>query len=173
MRACSPLAILLFSLCCPAWQGEAPPAMPSQRLDPAIQKIISEISEENISVILKKLESFETRNTLSDAGSPTRGIGAARQWIFDQLKSYSARLEVRFDTHMIPKGGRVWKEVELRNVMAVLPGKQDPERWVLVTGHYDSLNLRVPAEMRGDQEKMANILAVFELILFVVLFLDV
>ncbi len=151
--------IILFSLLCVAWQGEPPRPMPSQRLDPAIQKIISEISEENISAILKKLESFETRNTLSDAGSPTRGIGAARQWIFDQFKSYSPRLEVSFDTHMIPKGGRVWKEVELRNVVAILPGKRDPERWVLATGHYDTLNLRVPPEMRGDQEKTANILA--------------
>jgi hypothetical protein len=133
--------------------------MPSQRLDPGIQRIVSEISEENIAAILKKLESFGTRNTLSDANDPARGIGAARQWIFDQFKGYSPRLEVSFDTHMIPKGGRVWKDVELRNVMAVLKGKQDPERWILVTGHYDSLNLRIPPEMRGDQEKMANIVA--------------
>jgi len=153
------VAVLLLPLCGAAWQGDVPQPAPSQRLDPAIQKIVSEISEDNITTILKKLESFETRNTLSDAASPTRGIGAARQWIFDQLKSYSPRLEVSFDTHTIPKGGRVWKEVELRNVMAVLPGKQDPGRWILVTGHYDSLNLRIPPEMRGDQEKMADIAA--------------
>ena len=160
MRACYlPAAIILFPLCTLAGRGDTPPPMPAQRLDPAIQKVISEISEENITAILKKLENFETRNTLSEAGSPTRGIGAARQWIFDQLKSYSPRLEVSFDPHVIPRGGRIWKEVELRNVMAVLPGQQDPERWILVTGHYDSLNLRVPAEMRGDQEKTANIAA--------------
>jgi hypothetical protein len=151
--------VFLPSLCSVAWQGDVSPPAPSQRLDPAIQKVVSEISEENIAATLKKLEGFGTRNTLSDANDPARGIGAARQWIFEQLKSYSPRLEVSFDTHMIPKGGRVWKEVELRNVMAVLKGKQDPERWILVTGHYDSLNLRIPPEMRGDQEKMANIVA--------------
>ena len=108
MRDRLPAAVvLLFPLCCAAWQGDSPAPAPSQRLDPAVQKIVSEISEENITTILKKLESFETRNTLSDTTSPTRGIGAARQWIFDQLKSYSPRLEVSFDTHMIPKGGRV------------------------------------------------------------------
>ena len=151
------ITAFLFSASALAWQGEVPPPLPSQRLDPNIQKVISEISEENIAAILKKLEGFGTRNTLSDTNDPARGIGAARQWIFDQFRSYSPRLEVSFDTHMIPKGGRIWKDVELRNVMAVQKGKQDPERWILVTGHYDSLNLRIPPEMRGDLEKMANI----------------
>lgn len=135
---------------------------PSQRLDPKIQKIVSEISAERIAEIEKKLESFETRNTLSDPNQPNRGIGAARQWIFDQFKSYSPRLEVRFDTHTIPKDDdRVWKDVELRNVVAVLPGKmqQSASRWIMITGHYDSLNLRVPQELRDDEAKAAEIVA--------------
>ena len=134
---------------------------PSQRLDPRIQKIVSEISADRIAEIEKKLESFETRNTLSDPNQPNRGIGAARQWILDQMAGYSPRLQVSFDTHTIPKAGRVWKEIELRNVVAVLPGKmqQAAGRWILITGHYDSLNLRVPQEMRGDQAKAAEIVA--------------
>jgi len=142
------------------WQDETPP-MPSQRLDPKIQKIVSEISADRIAEILKKLESFETRNTLSDATQPNRGIGAARQWIFDQFKSYSPRLQVSFDTHTIPKAGRVWKEVELRNVVAVLPGKmqQSGDRWIMITGHYDSLNLRVPPELKDQPAKAAELIA--------------
>jgi hypothetical protein len=142
------------------WQDEAPP-MPSQRLDPKIQKIVSEISVDRIAEILKKLESFETRNTLSDPSQPNRGIGAARQWIFDRFKSYSPRLQVSFDTHMIPKAGRVWKDVELRNVVAVLPGKmqQAADRWIMITGHYDSLNLRVPPELKNDPAKAAELTA--------------
>jgi hypothetical protein len=142
------------------WQDEASP-MPSQRLDPKIQKIVSEISADRIAEILKKLESFETRNTLSDPSQPNRGIGAARQWIFDQFKSYSPRLQVSFDTHTIPKAGRVWKDVELRNVVAVLPGKmqQAADRWIMITGHYDSLNLRVPPELRNEPAKAAELIA--------------
>jgi peptidase M28-like protein len=134
---------------------------PTQRLDPKIQKIVADISADRIAEIEKKLESFETRNTLSDPNQPNRGIGAARQWILDQFKSYSPRLEVSFDTHTIPKGGRVWKEVELRNVVAVLPGKmpQAASRWIMITGHYDSLNLRVPQELRSDPAKAAEIVA--------------
>ena len=66
-------------------------------------------------------------------------------------------LRLSFDTHDIPRGGRVWKDVELRNVVAILPGKQDKDRWILISGHYDSLNLRVPAEMRGQPEKSAEL----------------
>src|SRR5205823_3959110 len=88
---------------------------------------------------LQKLVSFGTRNTLSDATSPTRGIGAARQWIYDELKRTSPRLQVSFDTHQIPAKGRITRDVELRNVMAVLPGKT-PRR-IYVSGHYDSVSL--------------------------------
>jgi hypothetical protein len=132
---------------------------PSQRLDPKIQKIVSEISADRIAEIEKKLESFETRNTVSDPTQPNRGVGAARQWIFDQFKSYSPRLEVSFDTHTIPKAARIYKDIELRNVVAVLPGKmqQAADRWVMITGHYDTINLRVPPEMRRDPAKAAEL----------------
>jgi len=132
---------------------------PSQRLDPKIQKIVSEISADRIAEIEKKLESFETRNTLSDPTQTTRGIGAARQWIFDQFKSYSLRLEVSFDVHTIPKAARIYKDVELRNVVAILPGKmqQAADRWIMITGHYDTVNLKVPPEMRRDPAKAAEL----------------
>jgi hypothetical protein len=132
---------------------------PSQRLDPKIQKIVAEISADRIAEIEKKLESFETRNTVSDPTQPNRGVGAARQWIFDQFKSYSPRLEVSFDTHTIPKAARIYKDIELRNVVAILPGKmqQAADRWIMITGHYDTVNLKVPPEMRRDPAKAAEL----------------
>jgi hypothetical protein len=154
-------AVLLscFPAMC-AGQAEVIP-QPPQRLDPTIQKIVTEISEDRISAILRKLESFETRHTLSDPSQTNRGIGVARQWIFDEFKSYSPRLEVSFDTHQIPKGGRIWKDVELRNVVAILPGTspQATKRWILVSGHYDSLNLKDAADLRSQPEKAAELFA--------------
>ena len=130
-----------------------------QRLDPLIEKIVSQISVERIGAILRKLESFETRNTLSDPTQTNRGIGVARQWLLDEFKSYSPRLEVSFDTHQIPKGGRVWKDVELRNVVAILPGTTASNRWIMVAGHYDSLNLKIPPELRQNPAKAAELYA--------------
>jgi len=41
-------------------------------------------------------------------------------------------------------GQRIFKDVDLYNVIAVLPGKTMPETQVWITGHYDSLNLGTP-----------------------------
>jgi hypothetical protein len=112
--------------------AQAPPD-----LDPRIIALVSQVSEARLVVLLKKLESFGTRNTLSSVDSPTRGIGAARQWIFDELKGYSPRLQVAFETYRIAKQGRITRDVEARNVMAVLPGRS-PRR-VYISGHYDTV----------------------------------
>src|SRR5437667_3182309 len=106
-------------------------------LDPRLVKLVASISEERLGAILKKLESFETRNTLSSVDSSTRGIGAARQWIFDEMKSYSPKLQVSFDSYHVAKQGRITHDVELRNVMAILPGRT-PRR-IYVSGHYDTV----------------------------------
>src|SRR5436305_4617123 len=106
-------------------------------LDPRIEKLVATVSSDRLGAILKKLESFETRSTLSSTTSTTRGVGAARQWIFDELKGYSPRLQVSFDTYQVPKQGRITRDVELRNVMAILSGRS-PRR-IYVSGHYDTV----------------------------------
>jgi peptidase M28-like protein len=106
-------------------------------LDPRIVKLVGSISEERLSAILKKLESFETRSTLSSTTSPTRGVGAAREWIRQEMASYSPKLQVAFDAYQVAPQGRITRPVDLRNVMAMLPGKS-PRR-VYVSGHYDTV----------------------------------
>jgi hypothetical protein len=106
-------------------------------LDPRIVRLVSSISDERLGAILKKLESFETRNTLSSTGSPTRGIGAAREWILQEMRSYSPKLHVSFDAYQVAPQGRITRQVDLRNVMAILPGR-NPRR-IYVSGHYDTV----------------------------------
>jgi hypothetical protein len=106
-------------------------------LDPRIVKLVGSVSEERLGAILKKLESFETRSTLSSTASTTRGIGAARQWILDEMKGYSPRLQVSFDSYQLAPQGRITRSVEVRNVMAILPGRS-PRR-IYVSGHYDTV----------------------------------
>ncbi len=118
----------------------AQPAKPAD-VDARISKLVASISESRMEQLLRTLVGFGTRYTLSDTTSATRGIGAARQWIFDELKRSSPRLQVSFDTHQIPRGAYRWitRDVELRNVVAVLPGRS--ARRIYVSGHYDTLNL--------------------------------
>ncbi len=121
-----------------------PAKRPPQTPDPAIQWIVSEISEQRVAAIMQRLGEFGTRNTASDPSQTNRGVGAARQWIFDQFQSYSPRLKVSFDTYTIPKTNRLYKPTELRNVLAILPGTAPDasNRWILVSGHYDSINFK-------------------------------
>ena len=52
------------------------------------------------------------------------------------MKGYSPKLQVSFDTYKVATQGRITRDVELRNVMAVLPGRS-PRR-IYVSGHYDT-----------------------------------
>ena len=106
-------------------------------LDQRIVKLVASVSEERLGNILRQLQSFETRSSLSSTTSRTRGVGAARQWILDEMKGYSPKLQVSFDTYQVIAQGRITRDAELRNVMAVLPGKT--QRRIYVSGHYDTV----------------------------------
>lgn len=111
-------------------------------VNPKIQEMMGQVSEARVKAILEKLESFGTRNTMSNADDPVHGIGAARTWILNEMKGYSPKLQVRFEKFRVKKQGqRIFKDVDLYNVVAYLPGKKMPETVVVVGGHYDSLNL--------------------------------
>ncbi|MCA1624979.1 MAG: M20/M25/M40 family metallo-hydrolase [Acidobacteria bacterium] len=108
-----------------------------------IVKIFREISAQNIENTIRKLVSFGTRNTLSAQDNPTRGIGAARDWIFDEFQRISRGcnncLTVEKQTFLQPKANRVPEPTNLTNVVATLRGTQNPERVYVVSGHYDSM----------------------------------
>ncbi len=106
--------------------------------DPRVAGLVASISEARLVETLRKLASFETRHTLSATDARARGIGAARQWIHDEMRRAGPRLAVDFDAYEIPpQGERITKEVEIRNVVAILPGRT-PRR-LYVTAHYDTV----------------------------------
>lgn len=130
--------------------------------DPGVQKMLREISAERFAASVKTLAGFVTRGNFSDPNQKTRGIGAARRWLADQFKSYSPRLEVTFDT--TKKG-----ETEIVSVIATLPGATQPRKQILVTAHYDSINLKVKgpaaaeAPAPGADDDASGTAAVLEL----------
>jgi hypothetical protein len=108
--------------------------------DPRVTALVGAVSQERLQAIVTRLASFGTRSTLSDTVSTTRGIGAARRWIHEQFRSYSPRLQVSYDRHPVAQQGRITRDLELVNVVAVLPGRT--ARRVYITGHYDTVNPR-------------------------------
>src|SRR6516164_1500374 len=137
----SPTRRLIFALTayC-ALEAFAQP--PTTRLNPLVSKVVDGVSEERIAATMKKLESFGTRYVLSEKDNPTHGIGGAQHWIFDEFKSYSPRLQVSYDAFTLKKSQRIPQDTELANVVAVLPGTINKDRYVVIGGHYDSIASR-------------------------------
>ncbi len=111
--------------------------------DPAIVKMLSDVSAARIEADIKKLESFGTRNTLSAQDDPKRGIGAARDWIFAEFERISAACEgcltVEKQAFTQPVAPRIPQPTVITNVLATLKGTTDPDRIYVVSGHYDSM----------------------------------
>lgn len=105
--------------------------------------LLKQVSEKKIEEYDRKLVSFGTRNLNSAQDDPKRGIGAARDWIFEEFRRISADcggcLQVEKQTFLQEKGRRVPVAVELTNVVATLKGMTDPDRVYVVSGHYDSM----------------------------------
>jgi len=124
----------------PSRETSKPPAR-----NPQIAKLVKEIDPRNIENTIRKLVSFGTRNTLSEQDNPTRGIGAARDWLYGEFQKAAAasegRMTVEKQTFEQPKAARVPQPTMLTNVVATLKGNQ-PEsvnRVYVVSGHYDSM----------------------------------
>lgn len=111
--------------------------------------MLAEVSPANLHAIVAKLASFGTRHTLSDTTSATRGIGAARAWIKSEMVRVAAEsgrtgddaVAVSFDAHKVAADGkRVTRDVDVVNVVAVVPGALPSARTrrYYVMGHYDS-----------------------------------
>lgn len=112
--------------------------------DPRIQEIVGAVSAARIERDIRTLVGFGTRHTLSDTVSQTRGIGAARRWIYDEFQRISQAcdgcLEVMYQSDLV-KGDtatRIKEDVNVVNVVAILRGRTDPNRYVIMSGDIDS-----------------------------------
>jgi hypothetical protein len=117
---------------------ELVPQAPSDEL----REMLDEINPDNIEAIIKKLVSFGTRHTLSIQNSTTRGIGAARDWIYSEMSKYAehseGRMTAEIQSYIQGVGTRVDVPTKISNVLATIKGSSEPERVYVITGHYDS-----------------------------------
>ncbi len=121
--------------------GPGRPAAP-QLPDAELRAVLAEIDPARIEATVRTLVSFGTRHTLSSQDDPARGIGAARDWIAAQLRSYAAtsggRMTVTVPSYVQPVAERVPTPTRISNVVATLRGSTSPNRTYVVSGHYDS-----------------------------------
>lgn len=91
---------------------------------------------------IRKLTGFGTRHTLSMTESETRGIGAARRWILSEFEEISRAcggcLNVYIQSDVVSGEPRIPEATEIVNVIAILKGQSDPNRYVIMSGDIDS-----------------------------------
>ncbi|KAK4501911.1 hypothetical protein PRZ48_007720 [Zasmidium cellare] len=125
-----------------------------QQPDAELQQMVQQIDEARVENIIKKLVSFGTRHTLSTQNSTTRGIGAARDWIYKEMQTLArpsnGTMQVYFNSYIQGiDAERIPFPVNITNVVAQINGTDDPDRVYVVTGHYDSRRIDV-LDYTGD-----------------------
>ncbi|MEV0638481.1 M20/M25/M40 family metallo-hydrolase [Streptomyces sp. NPDC050619] len=107
-----------------------------------LRALLREIDADRIEATVRKLVSFGTRHTLSAQDDPKRGIGAARDWLLAELRSYAAdsggRMTAELQSYVQEPASRIPTATRITNVIATLRGSVTPERIYVVSGHYDS-----------------------------------
>jgi hypothetical protein len=141
----TPAALLALAFAASGAQAQqAPAASGPGGENPRIHEIVRAVQPARIERDVRALAGFGTRHTLSDTVSSTRGIGAARRWIYDEFQRISREcggcLEVSYVSEIIPGNaqGRIPVDTRVVNVVAIQRGQTDPGRFVIIQGHYDS-----------------------------------
>ena len=164
------IVLALLSASASGAQAPAPAGVPSLE-DPRIHALVDSSSPSRIERDIRTLVGFGTRHTLSDTLSATRGIGAARRWIFDEFTRISRAcggcLEVRYVSDIVRGDSttRIRRDVAIVNVVAIQRGRTDPGRYVLLSGDIDSRVtdvMNATAESPGANDNASGIAATLE-----------
>lgn len=139
--------------------------------DAAIETMVAEVNPDSLRSYITKMVSLGTRNTLSTQSDPKRGIGAARQWVFQKFSEFAkksgGRLSAFIDTTTLQADGRrVNRALVLGNVIATLKGTDpaDP-RIFLISGHLDNMRSNVmdsTGDAPGANDNASGVTAVIE-----------
>lgn len=124
-----------------------------QTPDSELREMLAEVDPARIRNIVTTLANFGTRHTLSSQTNSTRGIGAARDWIFRQMNELArpanGTASVYLNSYIQGVAERISFPVNISNVVAEIKGSVDPNRVYVVTGHYDSRRIDI-MDYTGD-----------------------
>lgn len=109
---------------------------------PAVRAMLRQIGPGNLKADDSALAAFGTRHTASSQTDPVRGVGAAANWIFQQLQAIAATsggaMTVQKQTFVQPVSSTIPVPTTITNVIATLHGTASPQRFYVVGAHYDS-----------------------------------
>ncbi|KAI9694842.1 MAG: hypothetical protein M1822_000458 [Bathelium mastoideum] len=154
-----------------AWPASSvgEPLVP-QAADSELTDLLAQFDPSRIQNIIQTLTNFGTRHTLSTQTDPTRGIGAARDWIAKEMRGFAAAsngsMVVTTPSYIQPVADRISFPVNLTNIVATIKGYGEPNRAYVVTGHYDSRRLDImnyTADAPGSDDNASGVAVVMEM----------
>jgi hypothetical protein len=147
------------------------PGIRPQSPDRELRALLREIDPRRIEATVRRLAAFGTRHTLSSQTDPVRGIGAARDWIFDRMTEYAAasggRMTVAKQTFVQPVASRIPVPTPITNLITTMRGDAAPDRVYVITGHYDSRVtdvMNATSDAPGADDDASGVAVVLELI---------
>lgn len=97
------------------------------------------VSADSLKKYMEKLMTFGNRNSGSDTLSSTRGIGAARRWVYSKFQEWSVASGNRLIPSYLQWDQAFCGAAQHRNMMAVLPGMDTTDKSIIIIeGHIDS-----------------------------------
>ncbi|HEU5109485.1 MAG TPA: aminopeptidase, partial [Micromonosporaceae bacterium] len=117
--------------------GPGRPARP-QHPSRQLRALLRRVDADRIEATVRRLAAFGTRHTLSSQDDPARGIGAARDGLFEQMTGYAAasggRMTVELQSYIQEPASRIPVPTRITNVVATLRGDVTPNRAYVITG---------------------------------------
>ena len=103
--------------------------------DPDVTAIVDAVDQDSLIAVIQQLENYETRLCITDS------FYNACQWSHDKLESYGLDAEVEeFQFTFYGTTYTSW------NVVAEKPGVLEPDVYVIICGHLDSITMQSPFE---------------------------
>lgn len=137
-----------------------------------VRAMLNQISAANLRQDVQTLVGFGTRHTASSQTDPSRGVGAAANWLFSQLQADAAAsggaMTVQRQQFVQPVSSNIPVPTTITNILATLQGT-DPTalpRVYVVSAHYDdrvSDVLNFTSDAPGADDDASGVAAVLEL----------
>lgn len=133
-----------------------------------VGELLAQVESDRLMQHVRSLQEFQTRHIASAQDLPAEGIGAARQYIKDQLELISSAsggnlytFDLRFDAYITPD-----ERTPQYNVVGAIGGSEVNAGTILVGAHYDSIGLeRTSGSVYapGANDNASGVAAVLEL----------
>jgi len=150
--------------------GKTGQVIQPQAPDSELRGMLRQIDRNRLEQTVRALVAFGTRHTLSSQTDPERGIGAATDFVFNELLAIAAtsggRMTVARQSFVQPVGPTVPVATTITNVVATMAGSASPSRIHVVAANLDSRAtdvLNFTSDAPGADSNASGVAVVIEL----------